>query len=76
MHERNAERAPRTTALLTRFPQVTTMVKGNAKFALMAPGSHLQAHCGPTNARLRLHLGLVCPPTSTIRVHNETRFGC
>ena len=28
---------------------------------LLMPGTRLRAHCGPTNARLRAHLGLVVP---------------
>jgi aspartyl/asparaginyl beta-hydroxylase (cupin superfamily) len=30
-------------------------------------------HCGPTNARLRLHLGLVVPDGCSIRVGDEVR---
>jgi hypothetical protein len=30
---------------------------GQAKFSLLWPGTHILPHTGPTNARLRLHLG-------------------
>ena len=33
----------------------------------------LSAHCGPTNARIRVHLGLLCPPGARLRVGGETR---
>ena len=52
--------------------------------SLLAPGTHIAPHCGPTNHRLRLHLALSVPParadteatpreTIGIRVGNETR---
>lgn len=34
---------------------------GSAFFSLLAPGARLRPHCGPTNARLRAHLGLIVP---------------
>uniref|UniRef100_A0A3B4A4F8 Aspartyl/asparaginy/proline hydroxylase domain-containing protein n=1 Tax=Periophthalmus magnuspinnatus TaxID=409849 RepID=A0A3B4A4F8_9GOBI len=33
------------------------------KFSVMHPGTHVWPHTGPTNCRLRLHLGLVIPKT-------------
>ena len=39
----------------------------------MRPGVHVWPHCGPTNCRVRCHLGLVTPPGPRIRVGNETR---
>ena len=39
----------------------------------MAPGSHLKAHCGTTNRRLTLHLGVIVPEGPLMRVGNETR---
>lgn len=39
----------------------------------MLPGTKIRPHCGPTNCRLRAHLGLVVPPGPRIRVGNETR---
>ena len=35
---------------------------GSAYFSLLRPHTRLAAHCGPTNARLRAHLGIVVPP--------------
>lgn len=49
-------------------------------FSVLGPGAHLQAHCGPTNARLKFHLALEAPvtaltgePCARMRVGNETR---
>ncbi|XP_056290758.1 aspartyl/asparaginyl beta-hydroxylase-like [Pseudoliparis swirei] len=40
----------------------------------MQPGTHVWPHTGPTNCRLRIHLGLVVPPEGCrIRVTNQTR---
>ena len=36
-------------------------------------GTHLAAHCGPSNFRLRCHLGLVVPSGVRIRVGDEVR---
>lgn len=37
----------------------------------MQPGVHVWPHCGPTNCRIRAHLGLVVPPGPKIRVADE-----
>ena len=34
----------------------------------MRPGTRIPPHCGPSNARLRLHLGLVAAPGARLRV--------
>merc|ERR1711988_1849670 len=39
----------------------------------LAPGTHLFAHCGPSNMRLTCHLGLVVPSGCQIRVGFEKR---
>ena len=46
---------------------------GSAYFSLLQPKTHLKAHCGPTNLRLRMHFGLFVPKGCRIRVHDETR---
>ena len=64
-NEDGARRAPRTSALLgddcTLRRDATSCPFGSAFFSLMRPGSRLAPHCGPTNRRLRAHLGLVVP---------------
>ena len=63
-NEGNARRAPRTSALLSQDVlrrDATSCPFGSAYFSLLRPGTRLHPHCGPTNARLRAHLGLVVP---------------
>ena len=65
-NEQNAVRAPLTSALLCSADgefrrDCTSCPLGSAYFSLLRPHTRLAAHCGPTNARLRAHLGLVVP---------------
>ena len=39
----------------------------------MHPGVHVWPHCGPTNCRIRAHLGLVVPDGVRIRVTDDIR---
>lgn len=39
----------------------------------MHPGTHVWPHTGPTNCRVRAHLGLVVPGGAEIRVGNTTK---
>ncbi|XP_077487954.1 aspartyl/asparaginyl beta-hydroxylase-like [Amblyomma americanum] len=71
--DRNCRLAPKTCALIGKIPDAAGCKRGQAKFSLMHPGTHVWAHVGPTNCRLRSHLGLVVPPKVRIRVANETR---
>ncbi|XP_070395333.1 aspartyl/asparaginyl beta-hydroxylase-like isoform X3 [Dermacentor albipictus] len=71
--ERNCRLAPKTCALIGQIPDAAGCKRGQAKFSVMHPGTHVWAHVGPTNCRLRSHLGLVVPPKVRIRVANETR---
>ena len=48
------------------------MVTGNIKFSMLKPGTHIPPHCGPSNYRIRLHLGLFVPDGTWIRVGNST----
>lgn len=65
-NDQNAVRAPLTSALLCSADgefrrDCTSCPLGSAYFSLLRPHTRLAAHCGPTNARLRAHLGLVVP---------------
>uniref|UniRef100_A0A3Q2CVJ3 Un-named hu7910 n=1 Tax=Cyprinodon variegatus TaxID=28743 RepID=A0A3Q2CVJ3_CYPVA len=65
---------PKTCALMDRFPEATSCKRGQIKFSVMQPGTHVWPHTGPTNCRLRMHLGLVIPtPGCRIRCTNQTR---
>ena len=69
----NAARCPVTTRLVEAHHTVRT-VAGLIYFSRMAPGTHIKAHLGPTNLRLRCHLGIQIPSGDcAIRVAGETR---
>ena len=79
-NEANASRAPRTAELLGRGVlrrDATSCPFGSAYFSLLRPGTKLAPHCGPTNARLRAHLGLVVPkaPTETRTPRDDGAVG-
>nr|XP_029516915.1 aspartyl/asparaginyl beta-hydroxylase-like isoform X4 [Oncorhynchus nerka] len=65
---------PKTCGLLERYPEATGCKRGQIKFSVMQPGTHVWPHTGPSNCRLRMHLGLVIPKTGCkIRCTNDTR---
>ena len=71
--------APRTCAalrpLLQQAQDPTTAAAdapGQAKFSLLRPGTHILPHCGPTNARLRIHLGEYMYPHTAHHTTNST----
>jgi aspartyl/asparaginyl beta-hydroxylase (cupin superfamily) len=65
--------APSTCRILMSIPEVTTNPNGLAYFSVLSPDVHIAAHCGPTNSRIRIHLGLLVPDGAVMRVGNETR---
>ncbi|KAK3567445.1 hypothetical protein QTP86_020008 [Hemibagrus guttatus] len=70
----SCQSVPKTCALLERFKETTTCKRGQIKFSVMQPGTHVWPHTGPTNCRLRMHLGLVIPRKGCrIRCTNQTR---
>uniref|UniRef100_A0A3B3SAT0 Un-named hu7910 n=1 Tax=Paramormyrops kingsleyae TaxID=1676925 RepID=A0A3B3SAT0_9TELE len=72
--EKSCNSSPKTCALMERFPESTGCKRGQIKFSVMQPGTHVWPHTGPTNCRLRMHLGLVIPARGCrIRCTNETR---
>lgn len=46
---------------------------GEILLSILDPGTHLRPHCGPSNNRLTVHLGLVVPPGCSITVGGDTR---
>ncbi|XP_061777409.1 aspartyl/asparaginyl beta-hydroxylase-like isoform X1 [Nerophis ophidion] len=65
---------PKTCSLLEKFPEATGCKRGQIKFSVMQPGTHVWPHTGPTNCRLRMHLGLVVPKHGCrIRCTDQTR---
>jgi aspartate beta-hydroxylase len=65
----NKTHCPATARALSRIPRITT----SSMFSTLAGGTHIPAHCGPSNAFLRVHLGLVVPDGCEMRVGDETR---
>ena len=56
------------------FPPCSSSCAPDCYASLATPaGSRLQPHCGPTNTRLRIHVGLAVPDGAAMRVGNETR---
>ena len=71
--KRNCQRTPKTCDLIDTFPEAASCKRGQVKFSVMHPGTHVWPHTGPTNCRLRMHIGLVIPEGVSIRVTNEIR---
>jgi aspartyl/asparaginyl beta-hydroxylase (cupin superfamily) len=69
----NAILAPRTVQVLQGIPDATSHRNGLVYFSVLHPHVHVSAHCGPTNSRIRVHLGLRVPDGAAMRVGNETR---
>ncbi|XP_047584051.1 aspartyl/asparaginyl beta-hydroxylase isoform X6 [Lutra lutra] len=73
-NENACKGAPKTCSLLDKFPETTGCRRGQIKYSVMHPGTHVWPHTGPTNCRLRMHLGLVIPKKGCkIRCANETK---
>ncbi|XP_041670088.1 aspartyl/asparaginyl beta-hydroxylase-like isoform X9 [Cheilinus undulatus] len=70
----SCQSVPKTCGLLERYPEATGCKRGQIKFSVMQPGTHVWPHTGPTNCRLRMHLGLVIPKQGCrIRCTDQTR---
>lgn len=72
-HEKNCHRAHLTCSLIDQFLAERKCRRGQVKFSLMQPGTRIWPHCGPTNCRLRAHLGLIVPHNAYIRIANKVR---
>jgi aspartate beta-hydroxylase len=70
--EKNCRKAPKTCALIDMFPEAASCHRGQVKFSVMYPGTHVWPHVGPTNCRLRMHLGLDIPEGVSLRVAHQT----
>ncbi len=71
--ESNCKHAPKTCKLVDGFLSAKSCKRGQVKFSVMHPVVHVWPHCGPTNSRLRAHLGLQVPDGAFIRVGNDTK---
>ena len=63
----NVSLCPITAAAVRSLPGIMIgSIFGNAFISVLAPGTTVESHCGPSNARHRLHFPLVVP-TATAR---------
>lgn len=69
----NCAKAPITCKLVEQFKAARTCKRGQVKFSVMHPGTHVWPHCGPTNCRIRAHLGLKVPSGTFLRVAEQTK---
>jgi len=70
-HFRNCSRCPATTRIIEDYETVRTLA-GMAYVSKMTPGTHIAPHHGPTNIRVRCHLGIRIPQGDCgLRVDNE-----
>lgn len=72
-NKENCKKCPVTCKLIANLPDAGGCKRGQSKFSVIHPGTHVWPHCGPTNCRLRVHLGLKVPPKTYLRVAEETR---
>ncbi|XP_041378657.1 aspartate beta-hydroxylase domain-containing protein 2-like isoform X2 [Gigantopelta aegis] len=65
---------PRTWNLIQKCPSLMTdNLFGNIAFTVVLPETCITPHYGPTNMRLRCHLGLIIPPKCALDVDGEKR---
>ncbi|KAF0022286.1 hypothetical protein F2P81_025462 [Scophthalmus maximus] len=68
----NVRRCPRAWRVLGQLRTfIANNVFGNACFSVLTPGALITEHYGPTNVRLRCHLGLRVPPSCELVVGGE-----
>lgn len=61
---------PETAAILGSIPGVGEA--GQVYLSILSKNTHITPHCGPTNTRLRCHLGISVPDGCRIRVGSES----
>lgn len=62
---------PVTAGVVAGIPEATTLNPGVVSFSRVEAGTHLAAHCGASNALLRVHMGIDVPEGLTLRVGEE-----
>src|SRR5208282_3760709 len=70
-NEENLARCPVTAGILAKHRTVTTST-GLAYFSCLDPETRVAPHQGPTNLRVRCHLGLEVPEGCGMRVGGVT----
>ena len=73
-HEANCARCPTITRIVESHEETIRAPDGLIYISRMLPGTHIVPHIGPTNLRLRAHLGIHVPAGDCrLRVGGETR---
>ena len=62
--KKNCFHAPKTCELLQGIPLLADNCVGASSFSVMQAGTHVEPHSGPSNTRLRVHLGLDIPEST------------
>jgi aspartyl/asparaginyl beta-hydroxylase (cupin superfamily) len=62
---------PVTAGIIAGIPEATTLNPGVVSISRLEPDTHLAAHCGASNALLRVHMGIDVPEGLTLRVGEE-----
>ncbi|GIJ21069.1 aspartyl/asparaginyl beta-hydroxylase domain-containing protein [Micromonospora lutea] len=65
-------RFPVTASIIEGIPEATSAGTGVVTLSWLYPGTHIMPHCGGSNARLRVHLGLRVGGGERMRVGTET----
>ncbi|MFJ5676408.1 aspartyl/asparaginyl beta-hydroxylase domain-containing protein [Streptomyces sp. NPDC093097] len=65
-------RFPVTASVIEGIPEAGSAGPGVATLSWLYPGTHIRPHCGGSNARHRVHLGLRVPEGPRIRVGDRT----
>lgn len=71
--KKHCAKTPKTCGIIEKMKSAVSNKRGQIKFSIMQPGTHIWPHTGPTNCRLRMHLGLIIPKDVFIRVGSETK---
>ena len=69
MVARACELFPVTSGVISAISEATNL--GMTSISVVYPGTHIIPHCGPTNARLRVHLGIQVPEGAHLEVGGE-----
>lgn len=70
--DRHCAMCPETTAIVERY-RTHRSLGGMIYFSNLAPGTYVSPHRGPTNVRVRIHLGLDVPPNCGVMVDGQVR---
>lgn len=72
--ENNCAMCPNTVKIIESIePFMSSCSFGNALFSVLTPATHITAHYGPTNCRIRCHLPLFVPQGCCLCVNGEKR---